>query len=197
MEKLIHFIIDGGVNYIVTLGTTGETPVLSREEKIDIIKFTEGVINNRVPMVVGIGGNNTAEVVKEIETFPLGNAAAILSASPNYNKPSQEGIYQHYKEIASHSSKPIILYNVPGRTCRNMSASTTIRLANDFENIIGDKNFNKINILKKSRFTDFPFNKLNLVRNNNSTTAYLYEIMIDENISSPKIKMMYMVLMYP
>ena len=139
LEKLIHFIIDGGVNYIVTLGTTGETPVLSREEKIDIIKFTEEVINNRVHMVVGIGGNNTTEVVKEIETFPLDNVAAILSASPNYNKPSQEGIYQHYKEIASHSSKPIILYNVPGRTCRNMSASTTIRLANDFENIIGIK----------------------------------------------------------
>lgn len=139
LKKLINYIIEGGVDYIVTLGTTGETPVLSKDEKIEIINFTKEVINGRIPLVVGIGGNNTAEVVNDLLTYPLDGVSAILSASPNYNKPSQEGIYQHYKEIALKSPKPIILYNVPGRTCRNMTASTIIRLANDFENIIGIK----------------------------------------------------------
>jgi 4-hydroxy-tetrahydrodipicolinate synthase len=139
LKKLINYIIEGGVDYIVTLGTTGETPVLSKDEKIEIINFTKEAINGRIPLVVGIGGNNTAEVVNDLLTNPLDGVSAILSASPNYNKPSQEGIYQHYKEIAIKSPKPIILYNVPGRTSRNMTASTIIRLANDFENIIGIK----------------------------------------------------------
>ena len=139
LKKLINYTIEGGIDYIVTLGTTGETPVLSKDEKIEIINFTKKEINGRVPLVVGIGGNNTAEVVNDLLTYPLEGVSAILSASPNYNKPSQEGIYQHYKEIALKSPKPIILYNVPGRTSRNISAATTIRLANDFENIIGIK----------------------------------------------------------
>ena len=139
LRKLINYIIEGGIDYIVTLGTTGETPVLSNDEKLEIINFTKNEINGRVPLVVGIGGNNTAEVVNDLLTYPLDGVSAILSASPNYNKPSQEGIYQHYKEIALKSPKPIILYNVPGRTSRNISAATTIRLANDFENIIGIK----------------------------------------------------------
>lgn len=138
-QKLIDFVIEGGVNYVVTLGTTGETPTLSREEKLELIQATYSIVSARVPIVVGIGGNNTASVVKDIETFPLQHAAAILSASPYYNKPSQEGIYQHYKALASATPKPIILYNVPGRTGSNINASTTIRLARDISNINGIK----------------------------------------------------------
>jgi 4-hydroxy-tetrahydrodipicolinate synthase len=139
LQNLINFVIDGGVQYVVTLGTTGETPTLSREEKIDIINYTYDKVDGRVPVVVGLGGNNTKSIVKDIETFPLEKAFAILSASPYYNKPSQEGIYQHYKALASATAKPIILYNVPGRTGSNISASTTVRLANDVENINGIK----------------------------------------------------------
>lgn len=139
LGKLIDHIIENGVDYIVSLGTTGETPVLSKEEKKDIVQFTFERINQRVPVVVGIGGNNTDEVAREMQQFPLNTAVAILSASPYYNKPSQEGLFQHYKVLAEASPKPIILYNVPGRTGRNMSASTTIRLANEVPNIAGIK----------------------------------------------------------
>ena len=139
LEKLIDFVIEGGVNYVVTLGTTGETPTLSKEEKTDIINQTFSFVAGRVPVVVGIGGNNTTAVVKEIETLPIEKATAILSASPYYNKPSQEGLYQHYKALASSTAKPIILYNVPGRTGSNIAASTTVRLANEIENINGIK----------------------------------------------------------
>ncbi|MEO5984998.1 MAG: 4-hydroxy-tetrahydrodipicolinate synthase [Ferruginibacter sp.] len=138
LEKVINFIIDNGVNYIVTLGTTGETPVLSKKEKIEIIHFTCDKINDRVPIVVGMGGNDTASLIKDLKTFPLQKAVAILSASPYYNKPSQEGLFQHYKMIAEASPKPVLLYNVPGRTGRNMSASTTLRLAGE-ANIAGIK----------------------------------------------------------
>ncbi|MGN6399372.1 MAG: 4-hydroxy-tetrahydrodipicolinate synthase [Flavisolibacter sp.] len=139
LQKLIDFVIAEGVNYIVTLGTTGETPTLSREEKIEIINQTFTTVSDRVPVVVGIGGNSTQSVIKEIEAFPLEKAAAILSASPYYNKPSQEGIFQHYKAIAGATSKPILLYNVPGRTGSNITAETTIRLANEVDNIHGIK----------------------------------------------------------
>lgn len=139
LQNLINFVLDGGVQYIVTLGTTGETPTLEREEKVDLIEFTYKAVAGRVPVVVGIGGNNTREVIKDIESFPLEKAAAILSVSPYYSKPSQEGIYQHYKAIAGATAKPIILYNVPGRTGSNIEAATTIRLANDIENINGIK----------------------------------------------------------
>lgn len=139
LQKLIDFVIGEGVNYIVTLGTTGETPTLTREEKIDIINFTFSTVSARVPVVVGIGGNNTQSIIRDIETFPVEKAAAILSASPYYNKPSQEGIFQHYKALAGATSRPIILYNVPGRTGSNITASTTIRLANEVDNIHGIK----------------------------------------------------------
>ena len=139
LKALINFVIEDGVNYLVTLGTTGETPTLSREEKIEIIRFTFSAVEARVPIVVGIGGNNTRSVVHDIETFPLENAAAILSASPYYNKPSQEGLFQHYKAIASATTKPIILYNVPGRTGSNIAAETTVRLASEIDNINGIK----------------------------------------------------------
>ncbi len=139
LQKLINFVVDGGVQYLVTLGTTGETPALSKEEKKEIIEQVFSIVAGRVPVVVGIGGNDTHSVIREFESLPIENATAILSASPYYNKPSQEGIYQHYKAIASATAKPIILYNVPGRTGSNIAASTTLRLANDFENICGIK----------------------------------------------------------
>ena len=138
LGKLIDNLINNGINYIVTLGTTGETPVLSTEEKKAIIIFTEKKIAGRVPMVVGMGGNDTASLIEDLKTYPLHGAVAILSASPYYSKPSQEGIYQHYKAIAAVSPKPVILYNVPGRTGRNMLASTTLRLA-QLDNIVGIK----------------------------------------------------------
>ena len=139
LERVINFVIDKGVEYVITLGTTGETPTLSKDEKLELIRFTNEIVDDRVPVVVGIGGNNTLSIIKDLETFPLDKAAAVLSASPYYNKPSQEGIYQHYKALAEVTPKPIILYNVPGRTGRNMSASTTLRLAKDFETIVGIK----------------------------------------------------------
>ncbi len=138
LGKVIDFDIENGVDYLVSLGTTGETPTLSKQEKLDIANFTFERVNGRVPVVVGIGGNNTQDVIDTVKSFPLDKAVAVLSASPYYNKPSQEGIYQHYKAIAAASPKPIILYNVPGRTGRNMEAETTIRLAAD-KNIIGIK----------------------------------------------------------
>ncbi len=139
LEKLLDFMIQQGVNYIVTLGTTGETPVLNRQEKVSIIEFTYDKVNNRVPVVVGVGGNDTHSVVEDLSTLPLDRAVAVLSASPYYNKPSQEGIFQHYKMISEASPRPVILYNVPGRTGRNMSAATTLRLAHELKNIIGIK----------------------------------------------------------
>lgn len=139
LEKLIDFVIENKVEYVVSLGTTGETPTLDKQEKLDIFNFTCEKVNQRVPVVVGIGGNNTKEIIHDLHSFPLEKAVAVLSASPYYNKPSQEGIFQHYKAIAAASSKPIILYNVPGRTGRNMEASTTIRLANEVANIGGIK----------------------------------------------------------
>lgn len=139
LEKLLDFVINNGVEYVVSLGTTGETPTLDSEEKEEIIHFTFEKVNARVPVVVGVGGNNTKEVMENLQTLPLERAAAVLSASPYYNKPSQEGIFQHYLNIANASPKPVILYNVPGRTGSNISAQTTLRLANEVENVMGIK----------------------------------------------------------
>ncbi|RFM26326.1 4-hydroxy-tetrahydrodipicolinate synthase [Deminuibacter soli] len=139
LGKVIDHVIDGGVEYVVTLGTTGETPTLNKEEKIKIVLYTYDKVNNRVPVVVGIGGNNTAEIISDLQTYPLDKAIAVLSAAPYYSKPSQEGIYQHYKALAAVSPKPVLLYNVPGRTGRNMTADTTVRLAKDVPNIAGIK----------------------------------------------------------
>ncbi|MEO6731049.1 MAG: 4-hydroxy-tetrahydrodipicolinate synthase [Ferruginibacter sp.] len=139
LGKLVDFIIDNGVEYIVTLGTTGETPTLDKQEKLDIIHFTFDKINGRVPVVVGIGGNDTKEVISNVQSYPLEKAVAVLSACPYYNKPSQEGIFLHYKAIAEASPKPIILYNVPGRTGRNIEAVTTLRLAHEVANVAGIK----------------------------------------------------------
>ncbi len=138
LASVIEHVLAGGVEYVVTLGTTGETPTLSREEKIRISRFTIEVVNNRVPVVIGAGGSDTREVIHEIEKLPTDHAVAILSASPYYSKPSQEGLYQHYKAIAAASPKPVILYNVPGRTARNVDADTVLRLA-ELPNIAGIK----------------------------------------------------------
>jgi 4-hydroxy-tetrahydrodipicolinate synthase len=139
LSRLIEFLISNRVEYLVTLGTTGETPTLSAEEKQAIAQFTIKQVAGRVPVVVGIGGNHTQEVVNTLRSFPLEGATAVLSAAPYYNKPSQEGLYQHYKAVAEASPLPVIMYNVPGRTGRNMEASTTLRLANEVENIAGIK----------------------------------------------------------
>ena len=139
LGRVIDFVIDGGAEYVITLGTTGETPTLDKEEKMAVIRYTYEKVAGRVPIVVGIGGNNTHELVKDLESFPLEKATAVLSASPYYNKPSQEGIYYHYKALAEASPKPVILYNVPGRTGRNMTAATTLRLAHEVPNIAGMK----------------------------------------------------------
>ena len=139
LSTVINFVIEDGVQYVVTLGTTGETSTLSREEKIDIITATFNYVDARVPVVIGVGGNNTASVIKDIEQFPVEKSVALLSVSPYYSKPSQEGIFQHYKALAGATTKPIILYNVPGRTGSNISASTTVRLAREVSNISGIK----------------------------------------------------------
>jgi 4-hydroxy-tetrahydrodipicolinate synthase len=139
LGKLIDHVIGHGAEYLISLGTTGETPTLDTEEKFDIIHYTMEHVKERVPVVVGVGGNNTREVMENLQQYPLDKATAVLSASPYYNKPSQEGIFQHYKNIASASPKPLLLYNVPGRTGSNMTAETTLRLAKEVDNIGGMK----------------------------------------------------------
>ncbi|MFM6976339.1 MAG: 4-hydroxy-tetrahydrodipicolinate synthase [Sphingobacteriaceae bacterium] len=155
LKNLIDYIIDGGVDYLVSLGTTGETATLTKQEKNDIWKFTVETVNKRVPLVAGIGGNNTHEIVETIKKFDTNGFDAILSVSPYYNKPTQEGIYQHYKAIAEASALPVILYNVPGRTGSMVSADTIIRLARNCKNIIGVKeasgNFDQFNKIAKEK----------------------------------------------
>jgi 4-hydroxy-tetrahydrodipicolinate synthase len=139
LGRAMDFMIKDGVDYIVTLGTTGETATLSKEEKKEVINYTFDRVNGRVPVVVGIGGNNTAELLKEMDDFPLEKAIALLSVSPYYSKPSQEGLYRHYKALAAATPKPIILYNVPARTGRNLNPETILRLASEVDNIAGIK----------------------------------------------------------
>ena len=160
LGKLIDFVIGNGVDYVVTLGTTGETPVLSSAEKTGIIQFTFDKVNDRIPVVVGVGGNNTSEVIHDLQTFPLKKAAAVLSTSPYYNKPSQRGIYEHYKAVAQASPKPVIVYNVPGRTGINISADTTIALANEVENIAGIKEASGLMVQCMNILRDRPENFL-------------------------------------
>lgn len=131
LERIIHHVIDGGCDYIVALGTTAETPTLSPSEKSQLASFIKKIVNSRVPLVMGIGGNDTIKVVKDIQTMDLNGYSAVLSVVPYYNKPTQEGLYQHFKYISQNSPLPILLYNVPGRTGVNLSAETTLRLASD------------------------------------------------------------------
>jgi len=139
LENLLNHVIDGGIDYLVLMGTTGESVTLSKGEKEAVVDFCKKINNSRIPVVLGIGGNNTMQVVEDIKSANLDGIDAILSVSPAYNKPSQEGIYQHYKMISGNCPLPIIVYNVPGRTASNISAETTVRLANDFENIVAVK----------------------------------------------------------
>lgn len=139
LGRVIDFVIKDGAEYVVTLGTTGETPTLQKDEKTAIVNFTYDKVNGRIPVVVGVGGNSTRDVIEDLEKLPLDRAIAVLSASPWYNKPSQEGLYQHYKAIAGATVKPVLLYNVPGRTGRNIDADTVLRLAHEVDNIAGLK----------------------------------------------------------
>ena len=139
LKNLVNYNIDNGVDYLVINGTTAESATITKQEKETIIKFITEVNKERLPLVLGVGGNNTQVVVEELNSLDLSQIDAILSVAPYYSKPTQEGFYQHFKAISLASPKPIILYNVPGRTAKNMSAQTSLRLANDFENIIGIK----------------------------------------------------------
>lgn len=139
LTRIVNFVIEGGVEYLVVLGTTAETATLTSDEKELVIKTIKEANKGRVPLVLGVGSNNTVQVVEELKTRDFDGFTAILSVSPYYNKPTQEGIYQHFKAVSEASPLPIIVYNVPGRTSSNMLPSTVIRLANDFKNIIGIK----------------------------------------------------------
>ena len=139
LTRIVNFQIDNGIDYLVVLGTTAENATLSPDEKELVIQTVVAANNKRLPLVLGVGGNNTHKLVEELKTRDFSDFVAVLSVSPYYNKPTQEGIYQHFKAIAEASPIPVILYNVPGRTACNMMPSTVIRLANDFKNIIGIK----------------------------------------------------------
>ena len=139
LRKLVNFNIENGINYLVINGTTGESATITAEEKNLIIDVIVEENNNRVPLVLGIGGNNTQQVVAELQSRDLTKIDGVLSVAPYYSKPTQEGFYQHYKAVAEATDKPIILYNVPGRTAKNMEPATTLRLANDFENVVAVK----------------------------------------------------------
>ena len=139
LSNIVNYNIENGTDYLVISGTTGESVTITRQEKKDIIKTISTANNGRLPLVLGIGGNNTAAVIEEIKTTDLSVFTAILSVSPYYSKPTQEGLYQHFRAIAEACPIPVILYNVPGRTSKNMEPATTIRLANDFNNIVAVK----------------------------------------------------------
>lgn len=159
LKKLTDYLIEGGTDYLVVQGTTGESPVLSSAEKQQVLNTVKEVNQGRLPIVFGIGGNNTAAVADTFSQFDLSGVDAILSASPYYNKPTQEGIYQHYKVLSEATELPIIVYNVPGRTASNILPETTLRLANDFSNIVAVKeasgNMEQVMELIHNRPNDF------------------------------------------
>lgn len=139
LTRIVNFQIEGGIDYLVVLGTTAESATLNEEEKNLVIETVIKANKNRLPLVLGVGGNNTYKVVEELKTRDLSPFVAVLSVSPYYNKPTQEGIYQHFKAVAEASPVPVILYNVPGRTASNVAPSTVFRLAHDFKNIVAIK----------------------------------------------------------
>jgi len=159
LTRIVEYQIKSGTDYLVVCGTTAETPTLTEAEKEEIKNFVVEINNGRLPIVYGIGGNNTREIVEKVQQTDLTGIDAILSVTPYYNKPSQEGLYQHYAAIAAVATRPIILYNVPGRTGVNMTAETTLRLANDFSNICAVKeasgNFSQIDDIIKNKPADF------------------------------------------
>jgi 4-hydroxy-tetrahydrodipicolinate synthase len=139
LARIVNYQIDNGINYLVVLGTTAENATLTQEEKELVIQTVVTANKGRLPLVLGVGGNNTHKIIEELQTRDFSNFVAILSVSPYYNKPTQEGIYQHFKAIANASPVPVILYNVPGRTGSNMLPSTVLRLANEFKNVVAIK----------------------------------------------------------
>ena len=159
LECLVEYQIENGTDFLVILGTTSENPTLTEEEKDEIARVVIAKNNKRLPIVMGIGGNNTRTVVEKIKSTDLSHVDAVLSVVPYYNKPSQEGIYQHYKAITEATNTPIVLYNVPGRTGVNMKAETILRLAHEFPNIVGVKeasgNFAQIDEIIKNKPTHF------------------------------------------
>ena len=159
LARLVEYQIQGGADYLVMLGTTGETATLTPDEIAQVRDFVRERVHGRVPLVLGMGGNNTMGLVNAIQSTDLNGYSAILSVVPYYNKPSQEGIYQHYAAIAKVSPVPVILYNVPGRTGVNMSPETCLRLARDFENIVGIKeasgNISQMDSIIKNKPDDF------------------------------------------
>jgi 4-hydroxy-tetrahydrodipicolinate synthase len=159
LKNLINHLINGGVDYLVSLGTTGETATLSKDEKKKVWEFTAEVNEGRLPLMAGIGGNDTLSVANEIKTFEANGYDAILSVCPYYNKPNQEGVYQHYKHLSETSQLPILLYNVPGRTGISMSPETICRLGYDFKNLIGIKDaagsFDQFNQIMRDKPADF------------------------------------------
>jgi 4-hydroxy-tetrahydrodipicolinate synthase len=159
LEKLINKVTEGGIDFLVVLGTTGEATSINESEKNELINFIVKLNNKRLPLVLGLGGNNTNKLINEINNTDLSNFDAILSVTPYYNKPSQKGLYHHYAEISKSSPIPIILYNVPSRTGVNMSPEITIQLANDFKNIISIKeasgDINQIKYILKNKPKNF------------------------------------------
>ena len=159
LEKLINKVTEGGIDFLVVLGTTGEATSINESEKNELINFIVKLNNKRLPLVLGLGGNNTNKLIKEINNTDLSDFDAILSVTPYYNKPSQKGLYHHYAEISKSSPIPIILYNVPSRTGVNMSPEITIQLANDFNNIISIKeasgDINQIKYILKNKPKNF------------------------------------------
>ncbi|MBP7369477.1 MAG: 4-hydroxy-tetrahydrodipicolinate synthase [Paludibacteraceae bacterium] len=159
LGRLVEYIINNNADYLVVCGTTAETPTLTDKEKDEIARFVVQCNAGRLPIVLGIGGNNTRQVVEKVKTSDLSGIDAILSVTPYYNKPSQEGLYQHYSAIAKASPLPLVLYNVPGRTGVNMTAETTLRLAKEFSNICAVKeasgNFTQIDDIIKNKPQDF------------------------------------------
>lgn len=158
-RRVVDFVIDGGVNFLVVIGTTGESVTLAKDEKQELIRKTVEFADGRVPVVAGFGGNNTYAVAKELRKFDLDGVDGILSVSPAYNKPTQDGIFAHYEVIAGATELPIVLYNVPGRTSSNIEVETTLRLAREFDNIVGIKeatyNLEQITHLAKYKPDDF------------------------------------------
>jgi 4-hydroxy-tetrahydrodipicolinate synthase len=159
LEKLLKHIVENGVDYLVVLGTTGESVTLNKDEKKALLNFVIEFADGKIPVVAGFGGNSTNEVVSSIKHYNFTGIDAILSVVPAYNKPTQKGIYEHYKAISAVSPRPIILYNVPGRTAVNMTAETTLSLAKDFDNIVAIKeasgNFEQIMTIIKNKPADF------------------------------------------
>lgn len=159
LSRIVEYQIKNGTDYLVVCGTTAETPTLTEQEKEDVKNFVVSVNRGRLPIVLGVGGNNTKATVEKVQSTDFTGIDAILSVTPYYNKPSQEGLYQHYAAIAKASKLPVILYNVPGRTGVNMTAQTTLRLACEFKNICAVKeasgNFNQIDDIIKNKPADF------------------------------------------